>query len=103
VINVCLVVVRHVLRLNILVTLATDVILLLIMFLAYSTQASMSAPHLVWDISCEKQVGYPCWSLAMVFSVLAAVSGQFHVPVPSTYHDIISQVLIGLHCFNEEH
>jgi hypothetical protein len=37
------------------------------------------------------------WLLVTTIAeVLPAVSGQFHVPVPSTYQNIISQVFIGL-------
>ena len=113
----CLIVNLHISELNILVTLVTDIILLLIMFfgllrLGYHERCAFGLGRLMW-----KQVGYWCFSLAVVFSaymgvrihkgviwllvatiaeVLPAVSGKAHVPLLSAYHDIMSQVFFIL-------
>jgi hypothetical protein len=63
----CFIVNWHISELNILVTLATDIILLLIMFfgllrLGYHERDAFGLGRLMW-----KQVGYWCFSLAVVF------------------------------------
>lgn len=63
----------HISELNILVTLATDIILLLIMFfgllrLGFHEPGAFGLGRLLW-----KQVGYRCISLAVVFSAYMVV------------------------------
>ena len=63
----------HILELNILVTLATDVILLLIMFfgllrLGFHERGTFGLGRLMW-----KQVGYRCFSLSVVLSAYMVV------------------------------
>ena len=115
--STCLIVNLHISELNILVTLATDIILLLIMFfgllrLGFHERGAFGLGRLMW-----KQVGYWCFSLAVVFSaymgvrihkgviwllvatiaeVLPAVSGQSYVTLLSAYRDIMSQVFLCL-------
>jgi hypothetical protein len=68
--TICSVVNRHIPELNIFVTLATDIILLLIMSLGllrlgFHERSGVSGlGHLLW-----KQVRYPRFSLAMMFSI----------------------------------
>ncbi len=63
----------HISELNILVTLATDIILLLIMFfgllcLGFHERGAFGLGHLLW-----KQVSYWCFSLAVVFSAYMVI------------------------------
>ena len=63
----------HITELNILVTFATDIILLLIMFfgllrLGFHERGAFGMGRLMW-----KQVGYWCFSLTMVFSAYMVV------------------------------
>lgn len=65
----CLVVNRHILELSIFSTLATDIILLFIMSfgllrLGFHDRSASGLGHLLW-----KQVGYPHFSLAMMYSI----------------------------------
>ncbi|KAF8504745.1 hypothetical protein F5888DRAFT_1886812 [Russula emetica] len=69
----CLVPNLHISELNILVTLATDIILLLIMFfgllrLGFHERGAFELGRLLW-----KQVGYWCFSLAVLFSAYTVV------------------------------
>jgi hypothetical protein len=107
----------HISELNVLVTLATDVILLLIMFfgllrLGFHDHSTFGLGRLLW-----KQVGYWCFSLAVVFSaymvthihkgviwlfvatiaeVVPAVSGLTRVPLLFVYRDTMPQVFLCL-------
>jgi hypothetical protein len=107
----------HISELNILVTLVTDVSLLLIMFvgllrLGFHERAAFGLGRLLW-----KQVGYWYFSLAVAFSaymvvrihkgviwllvatiaeIPPAVSGWTRVPLLSAYRDIMSQVFLIL-------
>ncbi len=67
--TICLVVNRHILELNVFCILATDIILLLIMSFGllhhgFHDRTASGLGHLLW-----KQVGYPRFSLAMMFSI----------------------------------
>ena len=71
--STCLVVNWHISKLNILVTVATDIILLLIMFfgllrLGFHERGVFGLGRLLW-----KQVRYWCFSLAVVFSAYIVV------------------------------
>jgi hypothetical protein len=107
----------HILELNILVTLATDVILLLIMFfgllrLGFHECGTFGLGRLMW-----KQVGYWCIMLAVVFSayIVVRISQGCHlalschycrspacgewidcVPLLSAHRDFMSQVFLCL-------
>ena len=66
---VCLMVNRHIPELNIFCTLATDIVLLLIMSfgllrLGLYERSAAGLIHFLW-----KQVGHPRCSLAMIFSI----------------------------------
>ena len=107
----------HIANLNVLITLTTDTTLLLIMFFGlrrrgFHDREAFGLGRFMW-----KQVGYWCFSLAVVFSahiavrihegviwllvatiadVLPAVSGQTDVLLLSAHHDVISQVFLCL-------
>jgi hypothetical protein len=71
--STCSVVNLHISELNILVTLATDIILLLVMFfgllrLGFHERDAFGLGRLLW-----KQVGYWCFSLAVMFSAYMVV------------------------------
>ena len=71
--STCEIVNLHISDLNILVTLATDIILLLIMFfgllrLGFHDRGAFGLGRLLW-----KQVGHWCSSLAVVFSAYMVV------------------------------
>ena len=75
--STCEIVNLHISKLNILATLATDIILLLIMFfgllrLGFHERGAFGLGRLLW-----KQVGYWCFSLAVVSSAYTSTRVSF--------------------------
>jgi hypothetical protein len=86
----------HITELNVLVTLATDISLLLIMFfgllrLGFHERSAFGLGRLLW-----KQVGYWCFSLTVVFSAYMVV--RIYKGVIWLLVATIAEVLIAVSC-----
>jgi hypothetical protein len=108
----------HILKLNALVILPVNIILLLIMFfglfrLRFHKSSALGMGRLLWRqvgidaspwpwCSLSANMSLPThkifvWLLAAIIAdIVPVVCDQFHVPILSTYRDFLSQVFICL-------